>query len=32
MIFVTVGTAHFDPLIQRMDELVENGELRELVV
>ena len=32
MIFVTVGTAHFDPLIQKMDELVKNGELKEQVV
>ncbi|MBY8998066.1 MAG: hypothetical protein KGD60_10050 [Candidatus Thorarchaeota archaeon] len=32
MIFVTVGTAHFDPLIQKMDELAKNGELREHVV
>lgn len=32
MIFVTVGTAHFDPLIQKIDELVEKGELREPVV
>ena len=32
MIFVTVGTAHFDPLIQKMDELVENRELKEQVV
>jgi beta-1,4-N-acetylglucosaminyltransferase len=32
MIFVTVGTAHFDPLIQKIDELVENGALGEPVV
>jgi beta-1,4-N-acetylglucosaminyltransferase len=32
MIFVTVGTAHFDPLIEKMDELVKNGELKEQVV
>ena len=32
MIFVTVGTAHFDPLIQKMDELVRDGEFREQVV
>ncbi|MGD9396841.1 MAG: PssE/Cps14G family polysaccharide biosynthesis glycosyltransferase [Candidatus Thorarchaeota archaeon] len=32
MIFVTVGTAHFDPLIQRMDELVKDGELKEPVI
>ena len=32
MIFVTVGTAHFDPLIQKMDELAMNGELSEEVV
>ena len=32
MIFVTVGTAHFDPLIQKMDELVRSGELKEQVV
>ena len=32
MIFVTVGTAHFDPLIQKMDELVGNGKLKDQVV
>lgn len=32
MIFVTVGTAHFDPLIQKIDELVEKGALGEPVV
>jgi UDP-N-acetylglucosamine transferase subunit ALG13 len=32
LIFVTVGTAHFDPLIQRMDELVRDGELKEQVI
>ena len=32
MIFVTVGTAHFDPLIQKMDELVEKDVIREHVI
>lgn len=32
MIFVTVGTAHFDPLIQRMDELAKTGKLKEKIV
>ncbi|MFX1483467.1 MAG: PssE/Cps14G family polysaccharide biosynthesis glycosyltransferase [Promethearchaeota archaeon] len=32
MIFVTVGTAHFDPLIEKIDELVKNGELKEQVI
>ena len=32
MIFVTVGTAHFDPLIREMDRLVGNGSLPERVV
>jgi UDP-N-acetylglucosamine transferase subunit ALG13 len=32
MIFVTVGTAHFNPLIQKMDELVKSEELKEQVV
>ncbi|MGY5879567.1 MAG: PssE/Cps14G family polysaccharide biosynthesis glycosyltransferase [Candidatus Thorarchaeota archaeon] len=32
MIFVTVGTAHYDPLIQKMDELAETGELKENIV
>jgi beta-1,4-N-acetylglucosaminyltransferase len=32
MIFVTVGTAHFDPLIKKMDELAKSGELKEQVV
>ncbi|MFW9964706.1 MAG: PssE/Cps14G family polysaccharide biosynthesis glycosyltransferase [Candidatus Sifarchaeia archaeon] len=32
MIFVTVGTAHYNPLIQKIDELIKNGELNEQVV
>ncbi len=32
MIFVTVGTANYDPLIQKMDELVQRGELKEHVI
>ena len=32
MIFVTVGTAHFDPLIEKMDQLVESCEIEESVV
>ncbi len=32
MIFVTVGTAHYDPLISKMDELVRSGVLEEQVV
>ncbi|MFW9964240.1 MAG: PssE/Cps14G family polysaccharide biosynthesis glycosyltransferase [Candidatus Sifarchaeia archaeon] len=32
MIFVTVGTAHFDPLIMKMDELVKKGVIKEQVV
>ncbi len=32
MIFVTVGTAHFDPLIEKMDQLVESGEIVDSVV
>jgi len=32
MIFVTVGTAHFNPLIQKMDELVEQNHFGEQVV
>lgn len=32
MIFITVGTAHFDPLIKKIDELVKNGEIKEPVV
>jgi len=32
MIFVTVGTAHFDPLIEKMDELAKTGELNESIV
>lgn len=32
MIFVTVGTAHFDPLIQKMDELSKTGELNESII
>ena len=32
LIFVTVGTAHFDPLIQKMDELAKTGELKEKIV
>ncbi len=32
MIFVTVGTAHFDPLLEKMDHLVESGVIKESVV
>ncbi|MFW9805147.1 MAG: PssE/Cps14G family polysaccharide biosynthesis glycosyltransferase [Candidatus Thorarchaeota archaeon] len=32
MIFVTVGTAHFDPLIRKMDELAKQRVLREQIV
>lgn len=32
MIFVTVGTAHFDPLVKKMDELAKTGELQEPIV
>jgi UDP-N-acetylglucosamine transferase subunit ALG13 len=32
MIFVTVGTAYFDPLIVMMDKLVESGVIKESVV
>jgi beta-1,4-N-acetylglucosaminyltransferase len=32
MIFVTVGTAHFDPVIMEMDRLVEKGEITEPVI
>ncbi|MHA1908648.1 MAG: glycosyltransferase [Candidatus Thorarchaeota archaeon] len=32
MIFVTVGTAHYDPLIQKMDELVRDGIINDMVV
>jgi len=32
MIFVTVGTAHFDPLIKKMDDLAKTGELNEPIV
>lgn len=32
MIFVTVGTAHFDPLIRKMDELARTGELKEQII
>lgn len=32
MIFVTVGTAHYDPLIQKMDELVESGDIEDNVI
>ncbi len=32
MIFVTVGTAHFDPLIEKMDQLVGDGLIKEKVV
>ncbi|MFX0108734.1 MAG: PssE/Cps14G family polysaccharide biosynthesis glycosyltransferase [Candidatus Hodarchaeota archaeon] len=32
MIFLTVGTAHFDPLVKAMDRLVEKGLLTERVV
>ncbi|MFX1485245.1 MAG: PssE/Cps14G family polysaccharide biosynthesis glycosyltransferase [Promethearchaeota archaeon] len=32
MIFVTVGTAHFDPLIMKVDELVSSGVITDPVV
>jgi beta-1,4-N-acetylglucosaminyltransferase len=32
LIFVTVGTAHFDPLIEKMDELVKDGRIGEAVI
>ena len=32
MIFVTVGTAHYDPLIEQMDRLVGNGSITESVI
>ncbi|MDF1539536.1 MAG: PssE/Cps14G family polysaccharide biosynthesis glycosyltransferase [Candidatus Thorarchaeota archaeon] len=32
MIFVTVGTAHYDPLIQKMDELVGSGTIEDKVI
>jgi len=32
MIFVTVGTAHFDPLVEKMDDLAKSGELKEPIV
>ncbi len=32
MIFLTVGTAHFDPLIEEMDRLVEQGVVKDKVV
>jgi beta-1,4-N-acetylglucosaminyltransferase len=32
LIFVTVGTAHFDPLIEKMDELVKDGRSGEAVI
>ncbi len=32
MIFLTVGTAHFDPLIEEMDGLVEQGIVQDKVV
>ncbi|MCK5302993.1 MAG: hypothetical protein KAJ96_07625, partial [Candidatus Thorarchaeota archaeon] len=32
MIFLTVGTAHFDPLIKEMDRLVEQGIVQDKVV
>jgi beta-1,4-N-acetylglucosaminyltransferase len=32
MIFITVGTAHFDPLIEKVDQLVESGAIEEPVV
>ena len=32
MIFVTVGTAHYDPLIEELDRLVERGEITEPVI
>lgn len=32
MIFLTVGTAHFDPLIEEMDRLVEKGIIQDKVV
>ncbi len=32
MIFITVGTAHFDPIIQEIDRLVATGRITEQVV
>ncbi|MFW9961854.1 MAG: PssE/Cps14G family polysaccharide biosynthesis glycosyltransferase [Candidatus Thorarchaeota archaeon] len=32
MIFVTVGTAHFDPLLQEIDNLIETGVIKERVI
>lgn len=32
MIFVTVGTTHFDPLIQEIDELIASGKIKDRVV
>jgi UDP-N-acetylglucosamine transferase subunit ALG13 len=32
VIFVTVGTARFDPLLAKMDNLVESGVIKEFVV
>ncbi|MFO7835702.1 MAG: PssE/Cps14G family polysaccharide biosynthesis glycosyltransferase [Candidatus Thorarchaeota archaeon] len=32
MIFVTVGTAHYDPLIRRMDKLVEEGKIEDRII
>jgi UDP-N-acetylglucosamine transferase subunit ALG13 len=32
MIFVTVGTAHFDPLIQKVDELIMDGVIKNHVI
>ncbi len=32
MIFVTVGTAHFDPLLKEIDNLIETGVIKERVI
>lgn len=32
VIFVTVGTTHFDPLIQEIDDLVNTGKIKDKVV
>ena len=32
MIFVTVGTAHFDPILKEVDRLIEEGRISEPVV
>lgn len=32
VIFVTVGTTHFDPLVQEIDELVDAGRIKDKVV